>query len=40
MEENLAAAEVNLSAAEVAAIDAALDGMEMSAVYGGTPLKK
>ena len=39
MRENLAAGEVNLSAAEVAELDAALDGMEMSAVYGGTELK-
>ena len=39
MRENLAAGEVNLSAAEVAELDAALDGMEMSAVYGGTALK-
>ena len=39
MRENLAAREVNLSAAEVAELDAALDGMEMSDVYGGTALK-
>ena len=39
MRENLAAGEVNLSAAEVAELDAALDGMEMSDVYGGTALK-
>ena len=39
MRENLAAGVVNLSAAEVAELDAALDGMEMSDVYGGTALK-
>ena len=39
MRENLAAGEVNLSAAEVAELDAALDGMEISDVYGGTALK-
>lgn len=39
MRENLAAGEVNLSTAEVAELDAALDGMEMSDVYGGTALK-
>lgn len=39
MRENLAAADVDLSADEVRAIDEALDGMEMSAVFGGTVLK-
>ena len=38
--ENLGAAGVELSPEEVAAIDAALDGMSMSAVYGGTTVKK
>lgn len=36
LRENAAAAEVELTAAEIAAIDAALDGMEMSEVYGST----
>ena len=40
MRENLGAADIELSAAEIAEIDAALDGMEMSEVFGGTPLKK
>ena len=34
--ENLAATGVVLTADEVAALDDALDAMEMSAVYGGT----
>ena len=38
--ENLGAADVRLSASEVAEIDAALDAMEMSDVYGGTTVKK
>lgn len=36
MEENARAADVTLSPEEVAAIDAALDDMEMSEVFGGT----
>ena len=40
MRENLGAGEISLSPAEVADIDSALDGMEMSAVFGGTALKK
>ena len=39
LKENFGAAEVELSAAEVKAIDDALDNMEMSAVYGGAPVK-
>ena len=38
--ENLGAADVELTAAEVASIDAALDAMDMSDVYGGTTVKK
>lgn len=38
--ENLGAADVFLSADEVAAIDAQLDAMDMSPVYGGTAVKK
>ena len=40
MRENLAAADVNLTFDEVSAIDKALDNMDMSAVFGGTALKK
>ena len=40
MRENLAAADVNLTLDEISAIDKALDNMEMSAVFGGTALKK
>ena len=36
--ENLGAAEVELSAAEVAALDAALERIPMSEVYGGAPV--
>ena len=39
LKENFGAAAVELSAAEVQALDAALDNMEMSAVYGGAPVK-
>lgn len=39
MKENAGAADVVLSADEVAAIDKALDGMEMSAVFVGTKLR-
>ena len=38
MKENAAAAEVALSAEEIAAIDKALDDMEMSAVFGGSKM--
>lgn len=37
MRENAGAAEINLTAAEVKALDEALDGMKMSAVYGEKP---
>lgn len=40
MEENAEAAAVALSAGEVRAIDAALDGMEMSAVFGGAQISE
>ena len=40
MRENLAAADVNLTLDEVSAIDKALDNMDLSAVFGGTALKK
>lgn len=36
--ENLGAADVELSAAEVAALDEALDRIPMSEVYGGVPV--
>lgn len=36
--ENLGAADVVLSAAEVAALDAKLDQIPMSEVYGGAPV--
>ena len=39
LKENAGAADVILSAAEVQALDNALDNMEMSAVYGGAPIK-
>ena len=38
LKENLGAAEVELTADEVSAIDRALDGMEMSQVFGGSPM--
>lgn len=40
MQENAGAAEVKLSAAEVAALDKALDSVPMSEVYGGCRIKK
>ena len=40
MRENLGAGEITLSAAEVAWIDAALDSVPMSDVFGGTAIKK
>lgn len=39
LRENAGAADVRLSGDEVAAIDTALDGMEMSGVFGGSPTK-
>ncbi|MDE7262824.1 MAG: aldo/keto reductase [Oscillospiraceae bacterium] len=38
--ENAGAAEIELSAGEVAAIDEKLDHMEMSGVFGGSPVQK
>lgn len=38
--ENAAAAEVDLTAEEVASIDEKLDAMEMSGVFGGSPVKE
>lgn len=38
LRENLGAADVALTADEVAAIDRALNGMEMSAVFGGSQI--
>ena len=38
--ENMGAAEVKLTSDEVAALDEALENMEMSAVFGGSPLKQ
>ena len=40
MRENAGAAEIQLSADEVALIDRALDTVPMSAVFGGTPTTK
>ena len=39
LKENAGAADVNLSAAEIQALDDALDKIDMSAVYGGAPIK-
>lgn len=38
--ENAGAAEVNLTPAEVAAMDERLDALELSGVFGGSPVKK
>ena len=38
--ENLGAADVSLTTDEVSAIDERLNGMEMSAVFGGSPVRK
>lgn len=38
LSENAGAADVALTAPEVAAIDEALSGMEMSQAFGGTPV--
>ena len=40
MRENAGAADILLTAAEVQTLDAALDSMEMSDVFGGTQIKK
>ena len=40
IKENLGAADVILTADEVAAIDTKLNHMKMSAVFGGSPVKK
>ena len=40
LEENAGAADIPLTEAEVQELDAALDGMEMSDVFGGTQIKK
>lgn len=40
LRENAGAADIALSAGEVSAIDRALDGMDMSPVFGGTPVAK
>ena len=40
LEENAGAADIPLTEDEVQALDAALDGMEMSDVFGGTQIKK
>jgi aryl-alcohol dehydrogenase-like predicted oxidoreductase len=37
--ENLEAGEIVLSKEEVEALDKKLDGIEMSAVFGGSPMK-
>ncbi len=38
--ENAGAADIDLTAQEVAAIDEKLDHMEMSGVFGGLPVQK
>lgn len=40
LKENIGAADIHLTDEEVTAIDAALDTMEMSEVFGGSPVKK
>nr|WP_325185980.1 aldo/keto reductase [uncultured Oscillibacter sp.] len=40
MRENAGAADISLTEAEVQALDAALDGMELSEVFGGSQIKK
>lgn len=40
LEENAGAADISLGETEVQALDAALDGMELSDVFGGTKIKK
>ena len=39
LKENAGAAEISLTAEEVQVIDKALDGMEMSEVFGGSAVK-
>ena len=39
LQENAGAADIELSQEEVAALDTALDHMEMSAVFGGSQIK-
>ena len=40
LKENIGAADIHLTDEEVKAIDTALDAMEMSEVFGGSPIKK
>jgi aryl-alcohol dehydrogenase-like predicted oxidoreductase len=40
LEENAGAAKIEMSAEELKRIDTALDGMEMSAVFGGSNIVK
>lgn len=40
LKENIGAADIHLTCEEVKAIDTALDSMEMSEVFGGSPIKK
>lgn len=40
LKENIGAADIHLTGEEVKAIDTALDAMEMSDVFGGSPIKK
>ena len=40
LRENAGAADIALSAGDISAIDRALDGMDMSPVFGGTPVAK
>lgn len=40
LKENIGAADIHLTGEEVKTIDAALDAMEMSEVFGGSPIKK
>lgn len=40
LKENIGVADICLSAETVAAVDAALDDMDMSEVFGGSPVRK
>lgn len=40
LKENIGAADICLSAETVATVDAALDDMDMSEVFGGSPVRK
>ena len=40
LKENIGAADIHLTDEEVKTIDTALDSMEMSEVFGGSPIKK